>query len=73
VADDGPGIPESERERVFDVGYTTAEGGTGFGLNIVREIADAHGWSVSLVESEDGGARFEFASVDVAARESDAV
>jgi PAS domain S-box-containing protein len=60
VADDGPGIPPSERDRVFDSGYTTARDGTGFGLAIVRELAEAHGWTVRLDESEAGGARFEF-------------
>ncbi|AXG06967.1 hybrid sensor histidine kinase/response regulator [Haloplanus rubicundus] len=59
VADDGPGIPESERDDVFEAGYTTNEDGTGFGLDIVREIVDAHGWSISITESETGGARFE--------------
>jgi len=60
VADDGPGIPAEERDRVLDRGYTTDESGTGFGLAIVEQIADAHGWSVSVAESRDGGARFEF-------------
>jgi len=60
VADDGPGIPADERERVFERGYTTSDDGTGFGLAIVDQIARAHGWSVALVESEAGGARFEF-------------
>jgi PAS domain S-box-containing protein len=60
VADDGPGIPESERETVFESGYTTADNGTGFGLTIVQQIAEAHDWSVSIAESQDGGARFEF-------------
>ena len=60
VADDGPGIPEEDRETVFEAGYTTNEGGTGFGLNIVRNIADAHGWTVEVTASESGGARFEF-------------
>jgi signal transduction histidine kinase len=58
VADDGPGIPPEEREGVFGPGYTTAHAGTGFGLAIVREIANAHGWSASVEESDDGGARF---------------
>lgn len=61
VADDGLGIPENERERVFERGYTTREEGTGFGLAIVRAIAEAHGWSASVGESEAGGARFEVA------------
>jgi PAS domain S-box-containing protein len=60
VADDGPGIPPGDRERVFDRGYTTSENGTGFGLAIVRRIAEAHDWSTSLTASDDGGARFEF-------------
>lgn len=60
VADDGPGIPPADRERVFEVGYTDHEDGTGFGLSIVRQIADAHGWSTRATESESGGAQFEF-------------
>ncbi|GAB7013052.1 hybrid sensor histidine kinase/response regulator [Halolamina salina] len=63
VADDGPGVPESERESVFETGYTTGDG-TGFGLAIVEQVAEAHDWSVRLVGSEDGGARFEFTGVD---------
>ncbi len=60
VADDGPGIPADERDRVFESGYTTRDRGTGFGLHIVAEIAEAHGWTVELTDSEAGGARFEF-------------
>jgi PAS domain S-box-containing protein len=59
VADDGPGIPEDDREKVMEYGYSTAEGGTGLGLAIVREIAEAHGWTVEVSESADGGARFD--------------
>ena len=66
VADDGPGIPADERDRVFDIGHTTADSGTGFGLNIVREIADAHGWDVHVTESKRGGARFEVTRVEPA-------
>ena len=58
VADDGEGIPESERESVLEHGYTTGSG-TGLGLSIVCEIVDAHGWELELTESRDGGARFE--------------
>ena len=61
VADDGPGIPADRRESVFDHGVSFADdGGTGFGLSIVADIARAHGWGVSATESADGGARFEF-------------
>jgi signal transduction histidine kinase len=60
VADDGEGIDDSDREQVFEMGYTDAADGTGFGLSIVAGIAEAHGWSCSLAESRSGGARFEF-------------
>ena len=58
MEDDGPGIPEGEREQIFEFGYTN-DGGTGLGLAIVREIARAHGWEVRATESAAGGARFE--------------
>jgi signal transduction histidine kinase len=60
VEDDGRGIPPEKRTKVFDHGVTSTEGGTGFGLSIVADIAKAHGWSVSVTEGTDGGARFEF-------------
>ena len=63
VADDGPGIPDAERSKVFEPGHTNTESGTGFGLSIVREIVDAHGWTIRITESERGGARFEITDV----------
>jgi PAS domain S-box-containing protein len=64
VADDGTGIPPDIREQVFDAGFSTETEETGFGLNIVEQIADAHGWDVSVTTSEDDGARFEVTSVE---------
>jgi signal transduction histidine kinase len=58
VADDGPGIPEDERDDVFEMGVSN-DGGTGLGLAIVERVVSAHGWSVSAGESEHGGAQFE--------------
>ncbi|WP_158056104.1 hybrid sensor histidine kinase/response regulator [Halorussus halophilus] len=63
IEDDGPGIPEEERERVFESGYTTADS-TGFGLSIVQSVAEAHGWDVEITESDAGGACFEFEGVE---------
>lgn len=60
VADDGPGIPPENREKVFDVGFTTVRDSTGLGLAFVREAAALHGWDVTATESAAGGARFEF-------------
>jgi PAS domain S-box-containing protein len=62
VADDGPGVPPTERDAVFEWGESENDTGTGIGLPLVREIARGHGWSVSLVASDAGGARFEFAT-----------
>jgi len=64
VADDGVGIPAAEREAAFESGYTTAEDGTGFGLDIVTEIVEAHGWTIDLRESAGGGARFEIGGME---------
>jgi signal transduction histidine kinase len=60
VEDDGPGVPEDERERVLRHGYSSTDGGTGLGLSVVQAIAEAHGWQVRLTDGESGGARFEF-------------
>ena len=60
VTDDGPGIPESERERVFDRFYrvemsrSRQSGGTGLGLAIVRDLVRAHGGSITLQARPDG-------------------
>lgn len=64
VEDDGPGVPESDRDHVFETGYSTSQEGTGFGLSIVEQVADAHGWEVCVTEGADGGARFEVTGVE---------
>lgn len=63
VEDTGPGIPADERKHVFDTGYSTEKDGSGFGLSIVAQVAQAHGWSVSVTDSAEGGARFEITDV----------
>ena len=63
VADDGAGIPPDQRSEVFETGFSTARQGTGLGLAIVDEIATAHGWTVSVSESDAGGARFDVTGV----------
>ena len=57
VEDDGQGIPEDERERIFDRGarLDTGKPGTGLGLAIVRDVAEIYGGAVDLAESEDLG------------------
>lgn len=63
VADTGRGIPESDRNEVFDIGFTTAEDGTGFGLGIVKRVAEAHDWGLAVTAGDSGGARFEVTGV----------
>ncbi len=65
VADDGPGIPPGERERVLEPGYTTADDGSGTGLTIVREAVSERGWGLSVDGSDAGGARFDVTDVPV--------
>ena len=67
VEDDGEGIPREEREEVFEAGYSTDRDGTGFGLTIVQQVAEAHGWTVRATEGSEGGARFEITGVEFAA------
>jgi len=62
VRDHGPGIPDEDLPKVFDRFYRAAGArrlpGSGLGLAIVRQVAEAHGASVSVVNEPDGGARF---------------
>jgi signal transduction histidine kinase len=61
VLDDGPGIPDSELERVFEPFYrlessrNRATGGTGLGLSIARDVAQAHGGALKLANRSAGG------------------
>ena len=57
IEDDGQGIPESERERLFDRGarLDTGKPGTGLGLAIVRDVVEIYGGTVALEKSEDLG------------------
>jgi signal transduction histidine kinase len=64
VVDDGPGVPVAERARIFErfvrleEGRQRATGGTGLGLAIVYEIIAGHGGTVTVAETEGGGATF---------------
>lgn len=63
VEDDGAGIPENRRDDVLEAGVSDGREQTGFGLAAVRHAAAAHGWQLSVQESTNGGARFEFEGV----------
>lgn len=59
VADDGPGIPVEDRTALLERDHSTGGSHPRVGLTIVRNIAEDHGWTVDVVASEQGGARFE--------------
>jgi signal transduction histidine kinase len=64
VADDGPGVPEPDRERIFqrfvrlDDARSRDEGGAGLGLAIVRDVVGRHGGTIRVEPADSGGARF---------------
>ena len=63
MADDGPGVPEADREDVFDrfrrlERDARAHAGTGLGLAIVRDVAGEHGGDVDVARAPEGGALF---------------
>ena len=65
VADKGPGVPEEEREKIFEPFYRPvgmregADPGVGLGLSLVRQIAERHGGSARCLPREGGGTCFE--------------
>ncbi|UWG47723.1 Signal transduction histidine kinase [Halanaeroarchaeum sp. HSR-CO] len=63
IEDDGPGLPDDDID-VFEGGVSTDPDGTGFGLHIVAEIVEAHGWTISTASGINGGARFEITGVE---------
>jgi signal transduction histidine kinase len=58
IADDGPGVPHPDRERIFQRFVTTRPGGNGLGLSTSRDIARAHGGTLTLEDTPGGGATF---------------
>lgn len=65
VEDDGLGVPPSERDSVFERGYSSEAEGSGLGLAIVGSVVRAHDWRISVTDSAEGGARFEIEDVVV--------
>ncbi len=58
VEDDGPGIPEAMRQRVYEPFFTTKPSGTGLGLSIVHSVVASHGGTIDI-QSSERGTRFE--------------
>ncbi len=58
VADRGPGVPEDERDKIFEPFFTGKTQGTGLGLAVARRIVDLHGGTLTVHSSQNGGALF---------------
>jgi two-component system sensor histidine kinase HydH len=58
IQDSGPGVPPSERERIFEPFHTTRTRGTGLGLAVARRVVEQHGGSISVENAAAGGAVF---------------
>jgi signal transduction histidine kinase len=69
VEDNGPGVPEDARERIFQPFFTTRSRGTGLGLAIVQKIVVLHNGRITVRESARGGAAFQIVC-PLAVRES---
>ncbi|MEM9074966.1 MAG: ATP-binding protein [Myxococcota bacterium] len=59
VIDEGPGIAEDQRHRIFDLFFSTKERGSGLGLPLTKQIVAAHGGTIACLAAEGGGTRFE--------------
>jgi PAS domain S-box-containing protein len=65
IEDDGVGVPPSERETIFESGYSTEDGNPGYGLAIVDRICESHGWDIHVTDGTDSGARFVISAVEI--------
>lgn len=63
IEDNGQGISDEVKKRVFESGFTSVSNNEGFGLAIVHDIVEVHRWEIDVVDSTSGGARFEISGV----------
>ncbi len=61
VRDSGPGVPDDERERIFEPFYTRRTRGTGLGLAVAKRVVELHHGSISVANAPGGGAIFRVA------------
>lgn len=60
VSDNGPGIHRTRRDQIFEPFFSERPDGTGLGLAIVRQSIEEHGGNIEIVDSDSGGAKFQF-------------
>ncbi|MCB9652848.1 MAG: PAS domain-containing protein [Deltaproteobacteria bacterium] len=59
VEDNGCGVPDAQKERIFDAFYSTKHHGVGLGLAVCRRVVDAHGGTIRVIDGTMGGTRIE--------------
>ncbi|HEY3763363.1 MAG TPA: ATP-binding protein [Verrucomicrobiae bacterium] len=67
VRDNGPGVPQAQRQEIFKPYFTTHQKGTGLGLAVVQQIVLAHGWEIQCLDNEPNGAVFRISHLKVSA------
>ena len=65
IRDNGPGVPEENRDIIFQPYFTTHSKGTGLGLAVVRQIVMSHGWTVECAAPPEGGAQFRISGMRI--------
>ena len=58
IADNGPGIPDEDKTRLFEPNFSTKKSGMGLGLTIVNSIVDDHGGRIRVQDNQPQGAKF---------------
>jgi signal transduction histidine kinase len=66
IRDNGPGVPQEQRQEIFKPYFTTHQKGTGLGLAVVQQIVLAHGWEITCLPNEPRGAIFRISHVKLA-------
>jgi two-component sensor histidine kinase len=66
ISDNGPGVPEDQRAKIFRPYFTTRVKGTGLGLAVVKQIVMVHGWDVECLPNNGQGALFRVSRLEMA-------
>jgi signal transduction histidine kinase len=56
--DDGVGVPEANKPKLFEIGFTTGEG-SGLGLYLIKKMMEVYGWTISEDGEHGRGAKFK--------------
>ncbi|MHA2212722.1 MAG: sensor histidine kinase [Candidatus Thorarchaeota archaeon] len=69
ISNDGAPIPGDARPKVFERGFSTVEGRTGFGLAIAKKLVEGHGWRISLGDAKQTAFHIWISTLDIETKE----